>query len=70
MEFKVIVDAKARAAAGCAVVGVYDKGELGAATRPLDAQLGGLLSRAISRPSSARRCCCPIRKAPPRSACC
>jgi leucyl aminopeptidase len=45
MEFKVIVDAKARATASCAVVGVYDKGELGAATRHLDAQLGGLIAR-------------------------
>ncbi len=45
MEFKVIVDAKARAAAGCAVVGVYENGELGAATRHLDAQLGGLIAR-------------------------
>jgi leucyl aminopeptidase len=44
MEFKVIVDAKARAAAGCAVVGVYENGELGAATRHLDSQLGGLIA--------------------------
>src|SRR5271168_5372911 len=45
MEFKVIVDAKARATTGCAVVGVYENGELGAATRHLDAQLGGLIAR-------------------------
>jgi leucyl aminopeptidase len=45
MEFKVIVDAKARAATGCAVVGVYENGELGAATRHLDVQLGGLIAR-------------------------
>jgi leucyl aminopeptidase len=45
MEFKVIVDAKARAATGCAVVGVYENGDLGAATRHLDAQLGGLIAR-------------------------
>ena len=45
MEFKVIVDAKARATSGCAVVGVYENGELGAATRHLDAQLGGLITR-------------------------
>jgi leucyl aminopeptidase len=45
MEFKVIVDAKARATTGCAVVGVYENGELGAATRHLDAQLGGLVAR-------------------------
>src|SRR5271163_1040352 len=29
MEFKVIVDAKARATTGCAVVGVYENGQLG-----------------------------------------
>jgi leucyl aminopeptidase len=45
MEFKVIVDPKVRAATGCAVVGVYENGELGAATRHLDAQLGGLIAR-------------------------
>src|ERR1700735_5693950 len=45
MEFKVIVDAKARTATGCAVVGVYENGELGAATRHLDSQLGGLIAR-------------------------
>ena len=45
MEFKVIVDAKARSAAGCAVVGVFEGGELGAATRHLDAQLGGIIAR-------------------------
>jgi leucyl aminopeptidase len=45
MEFKVIVDAKVRAATGCAVVGVYENGELGAATRHLDSQLAGLIAR-------------------------
>ena len=45
MEFKVIVDAKARATTGCAVVGVYENGELGAATRHLDTQLEGLITR-------------------------
>ncbi len=45
MEFKVIVDAKARGATGCAVVGVYEGGELGAATRQLDTQLGGIIAR-------------------------
>jgi leucyl aminopeptidase len=48
MEFKVIVDAKARAASACAVVGVYENGELGAATRHLDAQLEGLIARLYS----------------------
>ena len=45
MEFKAIVDGKLREAAGCAVVGVYEKGELGAAGLALDAQLGGLIAR-------------------------
>jgi len=45
MEFKAIVDAKARESAGCAVVGVYEKGDLGVAARSLDAQIGGMISR-------------------------
>ena len=43
MEFKAIVDGKLREAAGCAVVGVYENGELGIAGRRMDAQLGGLI---------------------------
>jgi leucyl aminopeptidase len=43
MEFKAIVDGKIREAAGCAVVGVYENGELGAAGRRMDTQLGGLI---------------------------
>jgi leucyl aminopeptidase len=45
MEFKAIVDAKARSAAGCAVVGVYENGDLGTAARHLDAQIDGLITR-------------------------
>src|SRR5580693_7335304 len=45
MEFKAIVDAKARAASGCAVVGVYENGELSNAARHIDAQIGGIISR-------------------------
>jgi leucyl aminopeptidase len=45
MEFKAIVDAKARETAGCAVVGVYEKGDPGIAARSLDAQIGGIISR-------------------------
>jgi leucyl aminopeptidase len=45
MEFNVIVDAKARKASGCAVVGVYEDGEPSAAARHIDAQLGGLIGR-------------------------
>jgi leucyl aminopeptidase len=45
MEFKAIVDAKVRESAGCAVVGVYEKGDLGVAARSLDAQIGGMIGR-------------------------
>jgi leucyl aminopeptidase len=45
MEFKSIVDVKAREPAGCAVVGVYENGDLGIAARNIDAQTGGLLGR-------------------------
>jgi len=45
MEFKAIVDVKAREPAGCAVVGVYENGDLGIAARLIDAQIGGLIGR-------------------------
>ncbi|HEX4152513.1 MAG TPA: leucyl aminopeptidase [Steroidobacteraceae bacterium] len=45
MEFNAIVDSKARSASGCAVVGVYENGELGAAARLIDAQIGGIIGR-------------------------
>jgi len=45
MEFKAIVDGKMREAAGCAVVGAYENGELGAAGRRIDTQLGGLIAK-------------------------
>jgi len=45
MEFKAIVDAKARHEAGCAVVGVYEDGDLGVAGRRIDAQLHGLIAK-------------------------
>ncbi len=43
MEFKAIVDVKAREAADCAVVGVYEQGDLGAGARHIDAQTGGMI---------------------------
>ena len=43
MEFKAIVDFKAREGADCAVVGVYEQGDLGVAARHLDEQLGSLI---------------------------
>ena len=45
MEFKAIVDAKARVQAGCAVVGVYENGDLGIAARQIDKQLDGLIAK-------------------------
>jgi leucyl aminopeptidase len=45
MEFKAIIDAKARQGAGCAVVGVYEDGDLGVAARRIDTQLNGLIRK-------------------------
>ncbi len=45
MEFKAIIDAKARHEAGCAVVGVYEDGDLGIAARRIDAQLNGMIGK-------------------------
>jgi len=45
MEFKAIIDAKARNEAGCAVVGVYEEGDLGIAGAQIDKQLGGLIGK-------------------------
>lgn len=45
MEFNAIIDAKARNAAGCAVVGIYEEGDLGIAARHIDVQMRGLLGK-------------------------
>jgi leucyl aminopeptidase len=45
MEFKAIIDVQARHDAGCAVLGIYEDGELGKATRQIDAQLQGLIKK-------------------------
>jgi leucyl aminopeptidase len=45
MEFKAIIDAKARNESACAVVGVYEDGDLGKAARKIDAQLDGLIGK-------------------------
>jgi leucyl aminopeptidase len=45
MEFKAIIDAKARNDAGCAVVGIYEDGDLGTAARKIDSQLNGLIGK-------------------------
>jgi leucyl aminopeptidase len=44
MEFIAIIDGKARATAGCAVVGVYENADLGVAARQIDKQLDGLIA--------------------------
>ncbi|MGO9514464.1 MAG: leucyl aminopeptidase [Steroidobacteraceae bacterium] len=49
MEFKAVVDVKARDRAGCAVVGVYENGVLGIAARHIDAQIGGLIGHLHAR---------------------
>jgi leucyl aminopeptidase len=43
MEFKAIVDAKARASADCAVVGMYERGDLSVGAGQIDSQIGGLI---------------------------
>jgi len=45
MEFTAIVDVKARDSADCAVVGIYEQGDLGVAARHIDAQTGGLIGK-------------------------
>ena len=45
MEFKAIVDAKARASADCAVVGMYERGDLSVGAGQIDSQIGGLLGK-------------------------
>jgi leucyl aminopeptidase len=45
MEFKAIIDADASAAAGCAVVGIYEDGDLGIAARHIDAQTGAPIEK-------------------------
>jgi leucyl aminopeptidase len=45
MEFHAITDAKARSAADCAVVGIYEEGDLGVAARHIDTQMHGLLAK-------------------------
>jgi len=45
MDFKAIVDPKARSATACAVIGIHEGGELGAAAAALDGKLGGPIAR-------------------------
>jgi leucyl aminopeptidase len=47
MEFNAIIDAKARHEAACAVVGVFEDGDLGKAARHLDSQMDGLLAKLL-----------------------
>ena len=39
MQFKAVVDVKARSAAACAVVGVYERGDLGEAARLIESSM-------------------------------
>lgn len=55
MEFNAILDVKVRDAAGCAVVGIYEEGDLGIAAQRMDAQLdGGLVKLVESGDFSAK----------------
>jgi len=69
MEFKTIVDTRARSASACAILGVFENGELGEAAKLIDAQIGGVIrklhsggdfvgklgdSLLLARPSGAR----------------
>jgi leucyl aminopeptidase len=45
MEFTTIIDARARTASGCAVLGVYEDGELGPVAAQIDRQLRGLIGK-------------------------
>jgi leucyl aminopeptidase len=45
MEFKTIVDTRARSATACAIVGVFENGELGETAKQIDAQIGGQLRK-------------------------
>jgi leucyl aminopeptidase len=45
MEFKTIVDTRARSATACAILGVFENGELGGAAKQIDAQIGGLIRK-------------------------
>ena len=45
MEFKAIVDPRARAAGACAVIGLYDDGLMDDAARRVDAHMGGLAAK-------------------------
>ena len=49
MQFKAIVDAKARDPSGCAVVGLYENGDLGIGAQSIDAQIGGLIRQLQAR---------------------
>jgi leucyl aminopeptidase len=45
MEFKAIVDVKARASADCAVIGMYEHGDLSVGAGQIDSQTGGLIGK-------------------------
>jgi len=49
MDFQAIVDTGVRKRTDCAVVGVYEKGDLSAAARQIDARTGGLITKLQAR---------------------
>jgi hypothetical protein len=69
MEFMAIIDAKARAPAGCAVVGIYENGDLGVAARQVDKQLQGLITNLYGSGDFAAKLCRCLKDPPPRVCC-
>ena len=45
MKFKAIIDAKARSPTGCAVIGIYEDGDLGVGARQIDKQMQGVIGK-------------------------
>jgi leucyl aminopeptidase len=48
MEFRTIVDNRARGATACAIVGLYENGDLSETARQIDGQVGGLIKKLIA----------------------
>ncbi len=48
MEFRTIVDNRARSATACAIVGLYENGDLSETARQIDGQIDGLIKKLIA----------------------
>jgi leucyl aminopeptidase len=57
MQFNAVTDPKARSITECAVVGVFDNGELGAAGRHLDKQMAGRLQHLCAQGDISGKLC-------------